>query len=208
MASVVNNDVPKAAVFVDSDISEQFSSLNMDPIQKVIEYVKTVDGVLDVHEMDEEISNKVWSIERSIKTRIEDKYKNLGYDAAMERQHRICIFYDDTYIFGLRSILKLMDSEGKILGTNLAPGEEEQYRDKDNVIWVSDDFIVFTDVVGNGEELFVLLPFDIPEIEDAVPGVRSVIGTSPTTSSDAALKEKFDKPIIRGVYTMIVAFDC
>ena len=55
MASIVNNDVPMAAVFVDSDISEQFSSLNMDLIQKVIEYVKTVDGVLDVHEMDEEI---------------------------------------------------------------------------------------------------------------------------------------------------------
>ena len=177
-------------------------------VQDVMDYVRTVDGVLEVHEMDDDISKKVWDIERSIKTRIEDKYKNVGYDAAMERQHRICIFYDDTYIFGLRSILKLMDSEGNILGTNLAPGEEEKYRDKDNVIWVSDDFIVFTDVVGKGEELFVLLPFDIPQIEDAVPGVHSVIGTSPTTSSDEALKMKFDKPPARGVYTMIVAFDC
>lgn len=175
--------------------------------QNVIDYVKTVKGVLDAYEMDDVISDDIWAIEKSVRTTLNNDYKNIGYDVAMERNHRICIFYDDTYIFGKRSILKLMTSDGTIMGTNISPDDADQYRGRDDVIWVSEDFIVFPNVVGKGEESFVLFPFEIPEIEENVPGTMSVIGTSPTMSSDDALKRKFGKPMVKGMYTMIVAFD-
>ena len=179
----------------------------MDIVQEVIDYVRSVDGVLDVIEMDDKISDDVWSIEKSVRTKNDSDYRNVGYDMAMERKHRICVFYDDTYIFGVRSVLKLMTTDGTIMGTNLAPDEIEQYKGRDDVLWVSDDFIVFTNVIGKGEEMFVLYPHDLHEIEENVPGSHSVIGTSPTTSSDAALKEKFGKPMTRGIYTMVIAFN-
>ena len=179
----------------------------MDVTDGVLEYVKTVTGVLDAYVMDDEVSKAVLEIERSVRTQTNSDYKNLGYEEAIKRQFRVCIFYDDTYIFGKRSILKLMSSDGTIMGTNLSPDEIELYRGRDDVIWVSEDFIMFTDVVGKGDEAFVLLPFPIEEIEESVPGSRNVIGTSPTMSSDTELKRVFHKPMIRGVYTMIVAFD-
>ncbi len=180
----------------------------MEVVPKVIDYLKTVTGVLDAFEMDDDISSLILEIERSVRTRNDDNYKNIGYDVAMERKHRICVFYDDTYIFGFRSILKLMDSEGTVLGTNLRPDEIEEYRQRDDVIWVSEDFVVFPYIQGKGEESFVLLPFPIKEIEESVPGTISVIGTSPTTSSDDALKKRFGRPIEKGVYTLVVGFDC
>ena len=134
-------------------------------VQDVMDYVRTVDGVLDVHEMDDRISDEVWSIEKSVRTKNDSDYRNIGYDMAMERKHRICVFYDDTYIFGVRSILKLMTTDGTVMGTNLAPDEIEQYKGKDNVLWVSEDFIVFTDVIGKGEEMFVLYPHELQEID-------------------------------------------
>ena len=85
--------------------------------------------------------------------------------------------------------------------------EIEEYKKKDNVLFVSEDFVVFTDKIGNGEESFVLLPFPIEEIEANVPGTSNVIGTSPTMSSDTELKRSFHKPMVKGMYTMIVAFD-
>lgn len=179
----------------------------MDIVPKVIDYLKTVTGVLDAFEMDDDISHRIWEIESSIRTKNDDNYKNIGYDVAMERKHRICVFYDDTYVFGFRSILKLMDSEGTILGTNLRPDEIDDYRKRDDVIWVSEDFVVFPYIQGKGEESFVLLPFPIKEIEENVQGTSSVIGTSPTTSSDDALKNRFGKPIVKGMYTLVVAFD-
>ena len=182
--------------------------MNMDTVSDVIDYIRTVKGVLDVHEMDDEISNRLWDVERSVRTTNDNNYKNIGYDMAMERGHRLCVFYDDTYIFGLRSILKLMDSEGKILGTNLNPQEIEGYKDRDDVIWVSEDFIVFPYIEPKGEETFVLLPMELDEVEENVEGCRDAIATSPTGASDEMLKERFGKPIVKGMYTMIVAFDC
>ena len=176
-------------------------------IQDVIDYLRTVEGVLDVYEIDGALSYDLWYMERSIKTRNGSGYKNVGYDEAMKRKNRVCIFYDETYIFGKRSILKLMASDGTVMGTNLMPDEIEEYKKRDNVIFVSEDFVVFTDKIGNGEESFVLLPFPIEEIEQNVPGSKNVIGTSPTMSSDTELKRKFNKPMVRGMYTMIVAFD-
>lgn len=179
----------------------------MDVVSEVLDYLRTVRGVLDAYEMDEETSRAVWDVERSVRTRIDSGYRNEGYDAAMEREHRVCVFYDNTYIFGKRSILKLMDSERTIMGTNVSPSEMEEFRVRDDVLWVSEDFVVFPSVKGVGEETFVLLPFPMEEVEQNVPGVRDAIGTSPTTSSDQALKRRFGKPMINGLNTMIIAFD-
>ena len=179
----------------------------MDVTQEVLRFLRTVDGVLDAYEMDDDISNIVWDIERSVTTTLKSDYRNVGYDKAMQRGHRICVFYDDTYIFGTRSILKLMTTDGTIMGTSLRPEEIGDYRGRDDVIWISEDFVVFPNIIGKGEEAFVLYPSEINEIEDNVPGAHSVIGTSPTMSSDTALKERFGKPMVKGVYTMVIAFD-
>ena len=176
-------------------------------IQDVTEYLLTVDGVLDAYEMDDEVSNAVFEVEKSVRTRTNHDYKNVGYDFAMKRKHRICVFYDDTYIFGMRSVLKLMTSDGTIMGTNLTPEEIPEYRKRDDVLFISEDFVVFTNIIGKGEEAFVLFPFEIHEIEENVPGTKNVIGTSPTTSSDDVLKQRFGKPVVKGMYTMIIAFD-
>ena len=177
-------------------------------MQDVIDYLRTVKGVIDAYEIDGALSYDLMYVEKSVKTRNGSGYKNVGYDEAMKRKHRVCIFYDDTYIFGKRSILKLMTSDGTIMGTNISPDDADQYLGRDDVIWVSEDFIVFPDVVGGGEEVFVLYPSEIHEMEDDVPGVKTAIGTSPTMSSDTLLKQTFDKPLVRGIYTFVIAFDC
>ncbi len=180
----------------------------MDTVLDVIDYLKTVEGVLDAFEMDDGVSRDVWDTERVVRTRMDTGYRNDGYEAAMGRAHRICVFYDQTYIFGKRSILKLMTSDGTVMGTNVAPGEMDEFRARDDVLWVSEDFVVFPNVVGTGEEAFVLLPFPMEEVEQNVPGVSAAIGTSPTPSSDKILKKRFGKPMVLGLNTMIIAFDC
>ena len=176
-------------------------------VEDMVDYLRTVEGIIDVFEMDDDVSNNIWNIERSVRTTIRNEYKNIGFDIAMECKHRMCVFYDDTYLFGKRSIVKLMSSDGTIMGTSLHPDEIESYKDRDDVIWISDDFIVFPNIVGKGEESFVLYPIDIPEICENVPGCCKAIGTSPTMSSDMELKKVYHKPNTTGIYTMVIAFD-
>ncbi len=179
----------------------------MTPTDDVIMYLRTVQGVLDVFEMDDWVSNSVWDVEKRVRTTLKTDYKNIGFDIAMKKHHRLCVFYDETYVFGKRSIVKLMTDDGTIMGTTLYPEEIPEYKGREDVIWISDDFVVFPYVVGKGDEAFVLYPFDIPEVEEHVSDAKNVIGTSPTAESDMVLKKKYNKPMAKGIYTVVVAFD-
>ena len=179
----------------------------MDVVQRVLDYLKTVEGVLDAYEMDDSVSEAVWDTERTVRTRLDSGYRNVGYDHAMQRGHRLCVFYDETYIFGKRSVLKLMTSDGTIMGTSVAQKDMEAFRARDDVLWISEDFVVFPNVVGKGEEAFVLFPIELPEVEENVPCCSGAIASSPTPSSDEILKAKFKKPMVKGLYTMVIAFD-
>jgi hypothetical protein len=68
-------------------------------------------------------------------------------------------------------------------------------------------FIVGFGEVGKGEEAFVLYPIDIPEISEVLPESKNVLGTSPTMSSDLALKNRFQKENVSEIFTMVIAFE-
>lgn len=175
--------------------------------EKVIEYIRSTPSVLNVMVMDDETSNAVLAIEHSVKTRMHQDYKNMGYDLAMEREHRLCVFVTDGYMFEKRTTLKLMTTDGTIMGTTLLPEEIPEYRKREDLIWISEDFVVFPDIIGKGEEAFVLYPTEIPEISEAVPECTGAISVSPTPSSDAYLKELAGIPLTKRIFTSIIAFD-
>lgn len=179
----------------------------MSIVDDVISYLRTFSEVIDAKEMDDDTSSSILEIEHSIKTRTNHDYQNVGYDIAMKKKHRICIFFKQGYLFEKRSVLKLMTSDGTIMGTNLLPDQIPEYRNRTDVIWISDDFVVFPNIVGKGEEAFVLYPSEIPELTEAVPGCTAAISVSPTTSSDAFLKKMNGYSITQDLYTSIIAFD-
>lgn len=173
----------------------------------VAEFVRRIPEVTDVMMMDDETSSALLDIEKSIRTRTNHDYQNVGYEIAMKKKHRICVFFKQGYLFEKRSVLKLMTSDGTIMGTNLLPEQIPEYQKRNDVIWISEDFVVFPGIVGKGEEAFVLYPSEIPELMEAVPGCIGAIGVSPTTSSDAYLKKTRGYSLTEDLYTSIIAFD-
>ena len=103
--------------------------------------------------------------------------------------------------------LRLEDGNGNVMGALIPPEEAESYRSREDVLWISDDFVIFPDVKGESEEAFAVYPFDIPEIRENVEGCGEVYGTSPTMSSDMVLKDWGNIESPSSVYTAIVAFD-
>ena len=179
----------------------------MGVLEDVVEFVRGTTGVIDIMVMDDDTSMSVMDIEHSVKTRTDHDYQNVGYDIAMKKTYRICVFFSQGYLFEKRSVLKLMTSDGTIMGTNLRPEEIPEYRKRTDVIWISDDFVVFPNIVGKGEESFVLYPAEVPEISESAPGCIGPIIVSPTTSSDALLKKVSGIPLAGNVFTSIIAFD-
>ena len=157
--------------------------------------------------MDDDISERIRDVERRVKTKCDCVYRNAAYDEAMSKRHRICIYYDGGFMTEKHPIVRLEDVNGQVLGTSLLPEEIESYRGREDVLWVSDDFIVFPYLDVEEDEAFILYPFDIPEIREHVPDCGELCGTSPTISSDAILKDWGRIGPSDMVYTAIVAFD-
>lgn len=179
----------------------------MDVLKKVIAYLKSQIGIVGVFEMDDTISSDILRIERSIRTRSEHDYISVGYDIAMERKHRLCVFYTNDFQKDMRLRLKLETEDGTVIGTNILKGEAKDYSGREDILWVSDDFVVFPDVQGKGEERFILYPYDYTELHEVAPGCSNAIGISPTLSSDLYLKEHAGTSGDGMAFTTIVAFD-
>ena len=179
----------------------------MDAVGRVIGFLKETKGVIDVKEMDDDLSRTIWNIEKNTITSVKTEYENVAYDVAMKKAHRLCMFYSDEFVFENTTVVKLMSSDGTVMGTTLTPEEIPAYKERDDVIWISEDFVVFPNIVGKGNESFVLYPIEMTQISSAVPECRGPIAASPTTSSDARLKRAFGRPQEKGVYTAVIAFD-
>ncbi len=175
--------------------------------ENVISYIKEQSGTIGVFEMDDDVSEGVDAIEKSIKTRTNHDYVSIGYDMAMERDHRLCLFINKEFKRDFRTRLVLKTSDGTIMGMNLMHDEIEEYRKRDDVLFISDDFIVFPERRGKGDEMFVLYPYEFDELTEMVPGCTDAIGFFPTPSSDAYLKECFGFPIDRYIFSTIIAFN-
>lgn len=179
----------------------------MSLLNDAIEYMSRQKGVINVFEMDDTVSADIDAIEKSIKTRTNHDYVSIGYDYALERKHRLCILFTDDFRRDFRTRLQLTTTDGTILGTNVYPEELDEYSKREDVIFVSDDFVVFPEIHGEGEERFILYPFDFTELQDAVPGTSNSIGFFPTPSSDHYLKELTNTPESQFIFSTIIAFD-
>ncbi len=177
----------------------------MDVIGRVIDYFHSLKGVVGVNLMDEFISNKIAEIEDGIVTQTGNDYHNIGYTEVMKRKYRVVIFTDSSMEHDKGCPMELVSSDGTVLGKMVMDDEIEEYRNRNDLVWISDDFVMYLNVAASGDESFVLYPFTYEEIHPL--GCFDAVGCYPAPESDVRLKEKYNHPITDKIFTMIVGFN-
>ena len=178
----------------------------MDLLSRAEEYFASTRGTYSTWRITDEAMDHVLEIEKDTRTQTDNDYVNVGCIRVAEKEHHLCVFYDDHMSRDLHAKVVLMTDDGTVMGTSLHRSEIPLYKDRDDVIWVSEDFIVFPEIVGRGEERVVLYPVPLPDLDEAI-GCDGAIGTSPTVVSDTYLKEQRGIPIGQRIFTMIIGFD-
>lgn len=174
-----------------------------------IEIVKGLKGVLDAFYLDKDILEKLRKEEETVKAvnKTVDVI-NTGYLEALKREKVICIFKDPRFRLPPSPTVILQSSDGKLMGVEVFPETAGEYMDKENVIFLSDGFVIFTDVMpeNGGSEAFIMPPVAFPELNES-NGCYNVVSCSPAPTCDNMLREfrEFDKS---GKYaSILVAFD-
>jgi hypothetical protein len=180
----------------------------MDPVEKAVDILRNTKGVVGVFIMDDDVSNKVLAEERSVISITGMDVQNIAFEEVMKREHRVCIVYDNGFFEEPKGtpVIMIVNSSNEVVGTAVPEDMFEEYSKRNDIIWVSDDFVLFTNSNTDGTERFVLPPCKYDALSEK-EGCRDAIFSSPATTSDILMKNHFGVSTCQKTSTIVIGFN-
>ena len=175
-------------------------------MERVLDYYRGMPGIVRAEPMDTDISEKVLDLERHTRTQTDSEYENVGYGMVMKKKHRVCVFYTEDMPVHHHADLFMIDDDGNVMGRMLTQDEIAEFKDRDDLVWISKDFVMFPDMVGGGDGRFVLYPWKCPDVDRAA-GCHDSIGASPALPADMLMKDRWSIPHSERIFSMVIGFD-
>jgi len=176
-------------------------------VQEVIELLKGMEGSVHVFRLDPRSKQKLVEIENGIKATLGITCRNAGVEECLERQHVIVVIKDKRFRPPPEpTVLLVADGGELVLGREIFPHERAQFKDKDNVIFLSEDFVVFTDRMPKSKELFLMPPVSFPEVAE-LPGATHVVSCSPSPLGDMFVRSMHDLPDDPKLASILIGYD-
>lgn len=154
-----------------------------------IKLLKGLRGVIDAFYLDSDIKKQVQAEENNVKAAGGITVCNLGYMEALKREKVICIVKDPRFRPPPKPTVILLSGDGQLLGTEVFPETSAEYRNRDDVVWLSDGFVLFPNVKvkEGGREAFIMPPVPFPELNEG-NGCYDVISCSPAPTCDKMIR--------------------
>lgn len=178
-------------------------------LNDVLDVINDLNGVLEVKQLSNEDILQIIDRESQRSKEIIPVF-NEGIQECFKRDFCFVIFKKG-YFRVPPTPTVLLTLDGEILGHDIFTCEDkEKFSQDEDTMFLGDDFVIFKDVLHNynlekGTEYFVLPPVPFPEL-DAL-NLDDVVSSSPSTSSDEYLKNKYSYGDDSSIATIIVSFN-
>jgi len=173
----------------------------MATVAEVIELLKGMDGSQQVFQLDDKSRKKLIEIEVNVKASMGITCRNIGVEECLKRQHVVVVIKDKRFRPPPEPTVLLVADEDVIIGKEIFPYEKEQYMNDENVMFLSEDFIIFMDKRPKTKECFLMPPVSFPEVA-ALRGTRNVTSCSPSPPGDMfvrAMHNLKDDPLLASI---------
>ncbi len=170
--------------------------------------IKGMRGVVEAFYLDRDILEKVRKEEATVKAVGKVDVINEGFNQALKRDNVICIVKDPRFRPPPEPTVTLMSSDGKCMGVEVFPETAKQYMGRDDVIWLSDGFVIFPNIMpgDGGTEAFVMPPVSFPELNES-NGCKDVVSCSPAPTCDKMIREWHGMEDNGKLASVLVAFN-
>ena len=171
--------------------------------------IKGMRGVVDAFYLDRDILEKVRQEEATVKAVGTVDVINEGFNQALKREKVICIVKDPRFRPPPEPTVTLMSGDGKLMGVEVFPETAKKYLGREDVIWLSDGFVVFPEVApGDGYgEAFIMPPVSFPELNES-NGCKDVVSCSPAPTCDKMIRQWHGMEDNGKLASILVAFNC
>jgi hypothetical protein len=173
-----------------------------------LDILKGLKGVVRAFYLDPEILERIKEEESKVKATGGIDVLNKGFEEALKRKRIACIVKDPRFRLPPEPTVLLLSTDGKVMGLEVFPQTAGQYKDREDIIWLSDGFIIFPDIMpGEGaDEAFVMPPVSFPELNES-NGCTNVLSCSPAPTCDKMIREYVGMEDDPRLASILVAFD-
>jgi hypothetical protein len=189
----------------------QDAMISNEVIEKVREVVRHLPGVREVIFCDPALRDKVIELEKAAESNGAVggmmSFKNKGVWDSMEREYCFFIIVDPEEPlnnYGSNPIT-MVDEAGQVVGEWVDEEKAAMLRERDDVHFMSDDFVIYEDVDVVGTPYFVIQDMGFHYIE-GVKGLENVSSGSISGPADDFLRKRFGYGDTR-CWTHIIGFD-
>ncbi len=123
---------------------------------------------------------------------------NKAMDACLSCDFVLCVYVNTFFEKPDDIIMMMQDPFGNIVGHSVAQSQMNDFSGREDLIWLSDDFVLYPDVEMKESTILVMLP-QIYKGFSEQDGVSEAVIFYPATTTDFIIKEKyggFDDPNI------------
>ena len=171
-----------------------------------LEIIRGLRGVIYAFYLDKDILEELRKEESTVRAMGNIEVDNRGFNEALKRDSVICIVKDPRFRPPPEPTVVLLSSDGEILGEEVFPFTAKKYEGRDDVVWLSDAFVMFPEVHGDGGEKFVMPPVSFPELNPS-NGCKNVISCSPAPTCDLLMRQHYKYPDDPKLASVLIAFD-
>ncbi len=175
-------------------------------IDAVLNLLKGMDGVEHVFLLDDDILERLREEESKVKATLDIDVVNEGFNQALKRDYVACIVKNKGFRPPPEPTVILQGDDGCLMGLEVFPHQLHEYEGREDVVWLSDTFVVFPEVRPKGKEIFLMPPVSFPEVNEGL-GCTKVVSCSPSPTSDKMIKDHYGIEDDPKVASILVAFD-
>ncbi len=165
---------------------------------KVAEILRKHSGVVRVEIPDRNFLCTLEEDDLCVDTSFGMPIDNKAMDACLACDFVLCVFANTSFEQPSDKIMMMQDSSGLVLGHDVAPSQMDEYMAREDLIWLSEDFVIYPSTEMGDDIILVMLP-QIYNGFSEEDGVSEAVIFYPATTTDSIIKEKygeFDDPQI------------
>jgi hypothetical protein len=175
-------------------------------IDEVVDFISRMAGSRHVFPLKAEAKEELIRIEESVKATFGINCSNQGVMDCLARKNIIVIIKDSRFRPPPEPTVLLMADEDMIIGKEIFPEQKKEYLENENVVFLSDEFILFLDRKPKSKEYFVMPPVSFPEVEK-MPDTKNVVSCSPSPPGDMFVRSLHGLPDDPKLASILVGYD-
>ncbi len=174
--------------------------------EHIIETLKKHKGVQKVEPLDNDIIDKIKEEDLSVGTSFGMAIDNQALYDCFSKDFVLCVYANYSFQHSVNSTMMMKDSNGNVVGHDISEVQIKEYQDKEDLVWLSDNFVLYPNVDMNEDLRLVMMPQEYRgfSYED---GVSEATIFYPMPSTDCMIRNKYGDLMDPQIATLIMGIN-